>query len=126
MDKKGLCTTCRALTTTETPFDLLQEAWIAEPRVAKVAPYYTWTRAHNQRYTIYRGQSAARRDALIVTTTKENVLEVLVVKGQGAVRSADARRQPATAQATESKDSNAWLHEFQEWLRRMRRSGRGR
>ncbi|MEZ4725855.1 MAG: hypothetical protein R3E79_01845 [Caldilineaceae bacterium] len=128
VDKKGLCTTCHALATVETPFDLLQEAWITEPRVAKVAPYYTWTRAHNQRYTIYRGQSEARRDALIVTATKENVLEVLVVKGQGAVRSADARRQPATTQTTESKakDSNAWLHEFQEWLRRMRRAGRGR
>lgn len=128
VDASGFCVTCTELTTNAAqPVDLAQEACIADERVVRLAPYYTWSRAHNQRYTIYRGHSDQPRDAIIVTTRNEEKFQVLVVTGQGLARS---RRQitpdEETPTAGQPKDAHAWLHEFQEWLRRMRRSGRGR
>jgi hypothetical protein len=106
------------VTASET-IDLTKEEAMADARVAKLAPYYTWTRGHNQRYTIYLGRAEQRRDAFIVTTG-ESGADVLSVTGQGM---AQARQQEADPS---KKDSNDWLREFQDWLRRMRRSGRGR
>lgn len=103
--------------------DLAQEMCITDPRVAKIAPYYTWTRVHNARYILYRGRAEQRRDALIVTTQPTAGNQVLAVTGQGMARARQQESEPATAKV---KDTNEWLHEFQEWLRRMRRSGRGR
>jgi hypothetical protein len=123
--EEGLCTTCTEVTKTAVTagdtIDLAKEACMADPRVAKIAPYYTWSRAHNQRYTIYLGRADQRRDACIVTTMAEAGVEVLSVTGQGTARA----RQQETEQPN-SKDASDWLHEFQDWLRRMRRSGRGR
>lgn len=121
---KGLCTTCTVLTTAPATdgdaLDLAKEACSADPRVAKIAPHYTWTRARNQRYTIYLGRAPQRKDALIVATG-ENGADVLSVKGQSI---AQARQQ--NADQPQSRESGDWLREFQDWLRRMRRSGRGR
>lgn len=128
VDESGFCATCTELASwAGHPVDLSQEACITDERVARIAPYYTWICAHNQRYTIYRGHSDQPRDTIIVTTRNEENFQVLAVISQGMAR---ARRQTAPVEAppTESqpKESSAWLHEFQEWLRRMRRSGRGR
>ncbi len=122
-----LCKTCTALATDGVTIDLTQAACITDARVAKLAPYYTWTRAQNVRYTLYRGQHPQRSDALIVTTVSEAGLQVLSVRGQGIKRT--PRQPTAESDPVEGailKDSNEWLHEFQEWLRRMRRSGRDR
>lgn len=100
--------------------DLTKEPCIDDPRVVKVAPHYTWLSANNHRYTIYLGRAEHRRDALIVTQVGEEGVEVLKVTGQSASRPRQEGDQPTT------KDSTDWLHEFQDWLRRMRRSGRGR
>ncbi len=125
--ESDLCKTCTALAADGVAIDLTQEACITDARVAKLAPYYTWTRVHNLRYTLYRGHHAQRSDVLIVTTVSEADLQVLSVTGQGITRT----RRPATiesepAEGATLQDSNQWLHEFQEWLRRMRRSGRDR
>lgn len=121
----GLCTTCAGLKATPVSegeeLDLSKEPWLADPRVVKVAPHYTWTRAHNQRYTIYLGRADQRRDALIVTQMGEEGIEVVKVTGQSTARPRQQTEEPPTL-----KDSTDWLHEFQDWLRRMRRSGRGR
>jgi hypothetical protein len=100
--------------------DLAKEACSADPRVAKIAPHYTWTRARNQRYTLYLGRAPERKDAFIVATG-ENGAEVLSIKGQSMAQA----RQP-NADQPQSRESGDWLREFQDWLRRMRRSGRGR
>lgn len=121
----GLCTTCAGLKATAISggeeLDLSKEPWLADPRVVKVAPHYTWTHAHNQRYTIYLGRADQRRDALIVTQMGEEGIEVVKVTGQSTARARQQTEEPPTL-----KDSTDWLHEFQDWLRRMRRSGRGR
>lgn len=126
--KGGVCTTCTVLTTAlftgELAVDLSKEPCFADPRVAKIVPYYVWTRGQNHRYTIYLGRATGRRDAHIVTTTNAKGLQILAVTGQGTARA----RQPEAAPtaAPKPKEAGEWLHEFQDWLRRMRRSGRGR
>lgn len=122
----GFCTTCADLKATAplTPnegLDLSQAPLMDDPRVAKVAPHYTWSSAQNHRYTIYLGRAEQRRDALIVTKVGDEGVEVIKVTGQSMVR---ARQQEG--EQPKLKDSNDWLHEFQDWLRRMRRTGRGR
>ncbi|MBX3010908.1 MAG: hypothetical protein KF832_05350 [Caldilineaceae bacterium] len=118
--KSGLCVTCQTLASDGIAVDLTQEACFADPSVANLAPYYTWQRAHNLRYILYRGQAEQRRPALIVVAEAED--QVVFIEGQGA-RAGSAT---ATTEAPQVKDAHEWLHEFQEWLRRIRRNSRGR
>lgn len=124
--ENGFCTTCAGLKATApvTPsegLDLSNEPFLDDPRVAKVAPHYSWSSAHNHRYTIYLGRAEQRRDALIVTKIGDDGVEVVKVTGQSV-----ARTRPQEGEQPKLKDSTDWLHEFQDWLRRMRRAGRGR
>jgi hypothetical protein len=53
---------------------------------------------------------------------------VIVIRGKGvatARKQATAKAQSALPKNVEEKDPNAWIGEFQDWLRRMRRR-RGR
>lgn len=123
--ENGFCATCAGLKVTAVSpgdgIDLSKEPWSADPRVVKIAPHYTWLRAHNQRYTIYLGRAEQRRDGVIVTKVGEEGLEVVKATGQSTTRTRQPENEPPKL-----KDSTDWLHEFQDWLRRMRRSGRGR
>ena len=122
-----LCTTCTTLANTDVMIELPNEVCLADTRVAKLASYYTWTSARNIRYAVYRGQHAQRTDALIVTTRDTAAPQVLSVTGPGITRGRHhAIDEHAPGEVAKLKDSSEWLHEFQEWLRRMRRSGRDR
>ncbi|MCB0062422.1 MAG: hypothetical protein KDE19_09910 [Caldilineaceae bacterium] len=133
----GLCSTCAGLDLdietmdAESPgIDLRQEPCAADPRAATLAEHYRWHRAVNHRYKIYWGQNAAGHTALVVTrydAANEQVAEEIVaIRGRGVAK---ARNQATTKAkpvgADQEKDPNAWMNEFQDWLRRMRRR-RGR
>ena len=108
------------------PVDLATEPCAANPRIAVLAAGYQWKRGGNHRYTIYWGENGLGQTALVVTAKgdSDDAERVIAIRGKGF---AQARQpQDAAPTLTEEKDPNAWMQEFQDWLRRMRRQGRGR
>ena len=91
-----------------------------------LATGYQWKRGDNQRYTIYWGENGLGQTALVVTAKDDGDESgrVLAIRGKGFAQARPA--QTAAPELTEEKDPNAWMQEFQDWLRRMRRQGRGR
>ena len=123
---KRVCATCAVLDEEGPPVDLATEPCAANPRIAVLAAGYQWKRGGNHRYTIYWGENGLGQTALVVTAKgdSDDAERVIAIRGKGF---AQARQpQDAAPTLTEEKDPNAWMQEFQDWLRRMRRQGRGR
>ncbi|MEZ4869920.1 MAG: hypothetical protein R3C14_51815 [Caldilineaceae bacterium] len=114
----GLCETCAIIERQGEIVKLANEPCGHDERVAPLANEFTWRRARNQRYTIYWGYNTARRNALVVVAQREAGIEIV------AATTIDATG--ARPEVGQEVDTHAWLRDFQSWLNRMRRSGRGR
>ncbi len=81
----GLCDTCAVIWREGTPVDLTTEPCATEPDVAALAPHYRWVRGHNQRYTIYAGQSRLMNSAVVVIDRSDATGKVIVARKVAAV-----------------------------------------
>lgn len=121
---KRLCATCASVEEAGVPVDLALEPCADHSRVRLLAGSFAWKRVRNHRYTIYWGENELDQTALVVTTMREEGERVIAIRGKGVAQARPAKAAPAATEP--EKDANAWMQEFQDWLQRMRRQGRGR
>lgn len=121
---KRLCATCASVDEEGVPVDLALEPCAENGRVRALAGSFAWKRVRNHRYTIYWGENELEQTALVVTTMSEEGERVIAIRGKGIAQTRQAKAAPTPTEP--EKDANAWMQEFQDWLQRMRRQGRGR
>lgn len=116
VSEEGFCTTCANIDPERDAIDLGKEPCAAEARIQPLVDAYAWAYGANERYKIYLGENALSQRAMIVMAYDENGETIVSLKGKGVATS--------TPTAEDERDPAEWLHEFQDWLRRMRRRQR--
>jgi hypothetical protein len=81
----GLCDTCATVARHGEAIELRSQPWVADPAVARLAPYYRWTRLANRLFTIYFGEGSMMNGAVIVVRTVDGVERVVHTRRIGAV-----------------------------------------
>ena len=81
----GLCDTCATITKQGTPAMLQGAPWAKQGEAAKLAAYYTWRQASNERYTVYFGEGAMMTGAVIVVAQTPTGERVVHTRRIGAV-----------------------------------------
>lgn len=62
----GRCDTCATIEKHGKPAQFLDKPWRPSPEIATLLPHYRWLELRNERYTVYWGEGAAFRAAVIV------------------------------------------------------------
>lgn len=81
----GLCDTCATVVKHGEPVDLAAQPWAGEEAVARLAPYYRWSRLSNTRYTVYFGDGTMMNGAVVVISHATGVDRVVHTRRIGAV-----------------------------------------
>lgn len=83
--ESGLCLTCAGLERDGVPLDLTAEPWVADERVAALAPHYRWRRLSNARYWIFVGENSFLSRAVVVVRRGQRSGQVVSARRLGAV-----------------------------------------